>query len=106
MKNIAEVGSIGAGTMGKRIAFSCVISGKETELYDILPEAADHALQTVRALIKERIAAGNLGREVSEPALSLLSLRPTLEACVSGIDLAIETVTENVELKRKGVYRN
>ncbi len=101
MENITKVGIVGTGTMGRRIAFGCVIRGKETRLYDILPEAAENALETVRGLIEERIADGRLEPEILESALSSLSVSSSLESCVSGVDLVIENVLEKLDLKRK-----
>lgn len=101
MKKIQTVGIIGAGTMGRRIAYGCIIRGKKTWLYDVLPEASKKAEKAVRELIEERIAAGRLPAGTRETALALLSIKPTLRECVSGVDLAIETVTEDVEIKRR-----
>jgi 3-hydroxybutyryl-CoA dehydrogenase len=101
MKNIAKVGIIGAGTMGRRIAYGCIIGGKETLLYDLVPEAMAQALEAVRTMIKDRIGRGVLPKTTLKRALSLLTISPTLKDCVSGVDLAIETVTENIEIKRK-----
>jgi len=101
MKNIQKVGIIGAGTMGRRIAYGCIIRGKETRLHDVLPEALNKAEKAIRRLIEERVAAGKLPAGTLEKALPLLSISPSLEECVSGVDLAVETVTENVEIKRR-----
>ncbi len=101
MKNIMKVGIIGAGTMGRRIAYGCIIRGKETRLYDLLPEATARALEAVRAMITERIGRGVLPKATLKRALPFLTISPTLKDCVTGVDLAIETVTENIEIKRK-----
>ena len=101
MTNIRKVGIIGAGTMGRRIAYGCIIQGKETRLYDVLPEALKKAEKAIRKLIEDRIAAGKLPAGTLEKALPLLSISPSLKECVSGVELAIETVTENVEIKRR-----
>ena len=101
MKNITKVGIIGAGTMGRRIAYGCIIRGKETRLYDLVPEATTKALEAIREMIKERIGRGVLPKTTLKRALPLLTISPTLKDCVSGVDLAIETVTENIEIKRK-----
>ncbi len=66
MKNIQKVGIIGAGTMGRRIAYGCIIRGKETRLYDVLPEALKKAEKAIRKLIEERISAGKLPRRTLE----------------------------------------
>ncbi len=100
MKDISKVAVVGAGTMGKRIAFACVIRGIETRMYDIIPEALEKAPAAIRELIEEREADGRLDPGTHEAALPLLTLSPSLEACVSGVDMVIENVPENVEFKR------
>ncbi|UCC38752.1 MAG: 3-hydroxyacyl-CoA dehydrogenase family protein [Candidatus Aminicenantes bacterium] len=101
MKDIKKVGIVGAGTMGRRLVYGCIISGKQTRLFDILPKAPDEARQVVRALIEERMAEGRLVPGTLEAALPLLSICSSLEDCVSGVDLVIETVPEDIALKRK-----
>ena len=101
MKAIARVGIIGAGTMGRRIAFSCLASGVETRLFDVEPRAAAEAEHAVRSLFEKGIAGGRLDRGKAEASLSLLSFSPSLRDCVSGVGLVIECVPENIGLKRR-----
>jgi len=101
MKKMVKVGILGAGTMGRRIAYGCIICGKETKLFDILPAALEDARKDVHSLIEERVADGRLPPGSLEKAIPLLSLSSTLEECVSAVDLVIETVPENVQIKRE-----
>ena len=101
MKNITKIGIVGAGTMGRRIAYGCVIRGKETRLYDIAPEAAEAAKSAIQKLIEERVIDGRLPFNIKDAALKLLSISPNLENCVSGVDMVIENVPEKIELKRQ-----
>ncbi len=101
MKNIERVGIVGAGTMGRRIAFGCIIQGLETRIYDVVPEAGPRAAEAIKTLIEERESDGRLKRGTFQSAWPLLSIKPTLRECVSGIDLVIENVPERVEMKRK-----
>ncbi len=80
--------------MGRRIAFACVTGGVETRLYDVSAKAAEEAVRTVRRLVEE-------GGATVEAAMSKLDVCATLASCVTGVDLAIETVSESVGLKRK-----
>jgi 3-hydroxyacyl-CoA dehydrogenase len=48
MSAIRTVGVVGAGTMGRRIAFGCAASGIASRLYDITPGVAGHAVEWVR----------------------------------------------------------
>jgi len=101
MKEIATVGIVGAGTMGRRIAFACVVRGVETCLFDISGEALENGVAQVRRLISEREKKGQLKAGALESAAKHLSTSGSLQTCVSGVDLVIETVPENVELKQQ-----
>jgi len=101
MKNIKKVGIVGAGTMGKRTSYACVINGKKTRLYDVVPGASKKALEAVRSIIEGRVSDGRLPSGTVESAMGHLSVSPTLEACVKDVDIVIENVPENVEIKRK-----
>lgn len=100
MKEIKTVGIVGAGTMGRRIGFQCIIKGVKVRLYDIQPEAAQQAAKAIQSLIEEREADGRLEKGTLDAALALVSISPTLQDCVSGADMVIENVPEKVELKR------
>lgn len=100
VKEIKTVGIVGAGTMGRRIGFQCVIKGVNVRLFDIMPGAAQEAVRTIKDLIEEREADGRLEKGTLDAALALVSISPTLQDCVSGADMVIENVPENVELKR------
>lgn len=100
MSAIARVGIIGAGTMGRRIAFACVTHGIDVRMYDVRPSAADQAVEDVRQWVADRLADGRLPPGSVEVTMGRLAASPSLAACVAGVDLAIETVPESVELKR------
>jgi 3-hydroxybutyryl-CoA dehydrogenase len=99
-KGIHTVGIVGAGTMGRRIGFQCVIKGVEVRLFDIRPVAVPEAVRAIRVLIEEREADGRLKKGTLAAAMPLLSASPTLEDCISRADMVIENVPEKVELKR------
>ena len=101
MSALRKVGIIGAGTMGRRIAFGCVIRDITARLYDIAPGVGEAALTGVRRMIEARVTAGQVPERTLDTAMQLVTTSPSIEACVSGADLAIETVSESVELKRK-----
>lgn len=100
-KDIDKVSIIGAGTMGRRIAFECVIQGKTTQIYDISPQIAEKARQSILELIGERISGGRLSPGTLDSTSSHLTICRTLEECVTGTDLIIEAVPERLDLKRR-----
>jgi 3-hydroxybutyryl-CoA dehydrogenase len=90
------VGIVGAGTMGTRIAFQCALSGKEVYLFDISPQVLAQAMRMIRGWLTERA-----GPEKAGSAGSLLHECTSLDDCLGYVDLVIETVPENLELKRQ-----
>ncbi len=101
MSGIETIGVVGAGTMGRRIAFGCVIYGKKTRLFDTRPAALEEAVRYVHSLVEERVRSGRLSESTVESAMAALEPTDSIEACVTGTDFVIEAVHENVELKRK-----
>lgn len=91
--------------MGRRIAWGCVIAGKQTRLYDVQPGATQQALEVVRQMIRKYSADGkspvSIEQTPAETAMQLLSAASSLEECIADVDLVIETVPEIVELKRE-----
>ncbi len=98
--NITKVGIIGAGTMGRRIAFACLIHGKKTRIYDISRRTAGEARRSILELIGEGVSSGRFSQGTLDSAASSLSICAALQECVSGADLVIEAVPERLDLKR------
>ena len=94
--DIKCVGIVGAGTMGTRIAFQCTLSGKEVYLFDISPQVLDKAMEVIKGWLKARAAPGR-----AESAISLLHPCTSLGDCLSSVDLVIESVPEDLEIKRQ-----
>lgn len=100
MALIQSVAVIGAGTMGRRIAFDCVRCGLRTRLFDAAPGVAHDAVQWVRSTMNQWRQEGRLTAEIADRALSLLEASQDLAQCAHDADIAIESVPENVALKR------
>jgi len=92
------VAIVGAGTMGRRIAYGCVALGVGVKLHDISEEALDEAETAVWKHLEGGVRGYGL---TSEEALSLVETCPDLERCVRYADWVIEAVPENLELKRE-----
>ena len=101
MAPIRTVAIVGAGTMGRRIAFDCVRCGLRTRLYDAAPGVAQDAVQWVRMTMDQWRQEGRLTDDIAERALSLIEASLDLAQCAHDADIAIESVPENVALKRR-----
>lgn len=101
MTDIQRVGIVGAGTMGRRIAFGCIIKGIPAHLYDVEASVLQDAQAAVHALLDEWSAADRLSSPMRDTAASRLSTHTSLAACAGGAELMIEAVPEDVDLKRE-----
>ena len=101
MTPIRTVAIVGAGTMGRRIAFDCVRYGLLTRLYDAAPGVAEDAVRWVRSTMEQWRDEGRLSADVADRAVALIEASQELDQCARDADLAFESVPENVALKRR-----
>ncbi len=105
MNAIKTVAVVGSGVMGRRIAYGCIIRGFPTRVFDISSEVTAAAVEVIGGYVEKRESAGRFPAGTFEAAFSNLSAAGTLEECVAGADLIIETVNENPKMKMS-VYRD
>lgn len=95
-----KVTVIGSGTMGSGVGYVTALAGFETRLYDVVPEAlvraeAYHESLIARSLDKERITEGE-----ADVFWGRVSYLDELGPALDGVDIVIEAVPENIELKK------
>ncbi len=95
---VRSVAIVGAGTMGRRIAYGCVSRGVQAKLHDISREVLEEAGTAVRALLEAGEPEDDDLR--TDQALALLEPCDDLAQCVAGAEWVIETVPEDLDLKR------
>jgi 3-hydroxybutyryl-CoA dehydrogenase len=96
---IRTVAVLGAGIMGRGIAYVAMLGGFRTVLQDTSDEALDKATNDLSALLEKGVALGKLEGEAAAAAHKRLSSARALEEAVAGADLVIEAVPENIALK-------
>ena len=95
-----KVGVLGAGMMGQGIAYVSAMAGIEVILKDISEEAAARGKAYSEKLLQKRVARGRMSEEKMQQVLGLI--KPTAQdSDLTGCDLIIEAVFENIELKHK-----
>lgn len=99
--DIKKVAVIGGGTMGNGIAHVFAMNSIPVNLAETNQKLADEALSTIeknldRMVRKEKIDAGK-----KVQTLESISAFTSAEDAVSDVDLVIEAVPENFELKKK-----
>ena len=95
-----KVGVLGAGMMGQGIAYVSAMAGIEVILKDVSLEAAEKGKAYSGNLLQKRVARGRMSEQQMQQVLDLI--KPTADdADLSGCDLIIEAVFENIELKHR-----
>lgn len=96
---IRQITILGAGTMGRGIACLASISGFDTVLFDVDAVALDAARSTVGSILDKAVEKGKLDISAAGEARARLQFIGDLEPAVSGADLIVEAVPEDIELK-------
>ena len=99
--DIRQVAVIGAGLMGSGIAQSIAQAGIRVSLYDISPTVLDRAIQTVEKSLTRFVKAGKLSIEEVTEILGRIQVKTELAEACNEVQLVIEAIPENLELKRQ-----
>ncbi|KAL0873025.1 hypothetical protein Bca101_022730 [Brassica carinata] len=95
-----KVAVIGGGLMGSGIATALLLSNTRVVLKEINPEYLQKGLKSVEANLKSLVSRGKLTQDKAGKALSLL--KGVLDyAEFKDVDMVIEAVIENIQLKQK-----
>ncbi len=97
---VRRVAVIGAGTMGAGIAQVSAMAGWWTVLSDVRPEALPAARETIAAQLAGAVDRKKITQELRDAALERLTTADTVAEACTGVDLVIEAVVEDLEVKR------
>ena len=96
---VDTVAVIGAGLMGRGIAYAAALGGYRTLIHDVTPGALDRAVDRMRQDLEEGVARGKVEPAARDEALSRLGATADIEAAAAGADFVIEAVPEDMRLK-------
>ena len=97
---IRSVGVLGCGLMGSGIAQVCAASGYRTIVREVADEVVQAGLKRIQHALAESVSKGKMAAETRETTLAKLSGTTRVED-LTGCDLIIEAIVENLEEKRK-----
>jgi len=100
---IEKVAVIGAGMMGRAIAYVCAAAGYDTWIKDQSPDIARGARTFAEKILRQRRDRGRLTPSEAEAILNRLHIAASYEE-MAGADLVIEAVIEDRPTKNQ-VYR-
>jgi 3-hydroxybutyryl-CoA dehydrogenase len=97
--DVKTIGVIGAGTMGRGIAYAAAYGGYRTILEDVSPEMLEQGLAYIRHTLEEGVARGKVTEEQKTIALANLTTSRSVQDVCREADLLIEAVPEEMEVK-------
>ena len=96
IKNIAV---IGAGTMGRGIAYAAAFGGYTTVLEDISSQMLQESMLWITKSFEEGVARGKVDAKIRDRALSLIITANSVQDAIRDADLIIEAAPEEMEMK-------
>lgn len=96
---VKTIAVIGAGTMGRGIAYASAFGGYKTVLEDVSPRVLEQAVAWIRQSFDEAVSRGKVETGVRDKALSLISTATDLKGAIREAELIIEAVPEELKMK-------
>lgn len=96
---IKTIAVIGAGTMGRGIAYAAAFGGYSTVLEDISPQRLEESLAWIAKAFAEGVARGKVDATVRDRAANLITTENSVQDAIRDADLIIEAVPEEMEMK-------
>ena len=96
---VQTIAVLGAGIMGRGIAYASALGGYRTVLQDTSDGAIEQALAEITALLEKGAATGKVPEAEAVAARRRLATARTLEEAAREADLVIEAAPERLELK-------
>lgn len=96
---VKTIAVIGAGTMGRGIAYASALGGYRTILEDISHSKIQQAVAWIQRAFDEGVSRGKVEAAIRGVALKQLATANKVEDAIRGADLIIEAVPEEMEMK-------
>src|SRR5882757_4768774 len=96
---VKTIAVIGAGTMGRGIAYAAAFGGYATVLEDISRRMLEESLCWITQAFAEGVSRGKVDAKVRDRAASLLTTANSVQDAIRAADLIIEAVPEEMEMK-------
>jgi 3-hydroxybutyryl-CoA dehydrogenase len=97
---VKTIGIIGSGTMGSGIAQVAALSGFNTLIYDISPDALQRGLDRIKEDFRRGVDKGRLSQQASESAVTNIHVHSTLNP-LHRSDFIVEAAIEDLSIKRE-----
>lgn len=101
ISDIQNVLILGSGTLGLRIGLQSALSGFQTTIYDIYQDALTTAEKTQDKILHGLLKEKKITHEEAEAAKKRITFTTDIQSAAPKADFVSESVTEDVELKKK-----
>ncbi len=101
LHDIKKVCILGCGTLGLRIGLRCAIDGYATTIYDISAEQIEAATRPQQKILQSLLRHGQIQETDLSPIIARLHWTQDPAEAAAESDLVSESVTEQLELKRR-----
>ena len=102
MNEIArKVCVVGSGFMGSQIALQCAIHGCDVTLYDSSTEALKKSVSACQQFLDRTIEDGYARASDRAAILDRIRRSESLDRAAADVDLVIEAISENIDIKRE-----
>tara|TARA_R110000868_G_scaffold304437_5_gene565014 strand:+ start:762 stop:1616 length:855 start_codon:yes stop_codon:yes gene_type:complete len=98
--NIKKVAVIGGGTMGNGIAHVFAMNGIPVNLIETKQEFADRAVATIEKNLERMVQKEKISVDQKASTLDKITVYLSIEEGVKEVDLVVEAVPENLEIKK------
>jgi 3-hydroxybutyryl-CoA dehydrogenase len=98
---IKEVAVVGMGTMGSQIGIVCARGGFKTQMVDVSPGLVEKGLKGMRSFLSNQVKKGKMTEEEGNTIFSNIDSTTNLDEVLSGVDLVIEAVYEDMGAKKE-----
>jgi 3-hydroxybutyryl-CoA dehydrogenase len=96
---VRTIAVIGAGAVGREIAYAAALAGYKTIVEDVVSSRLDQAIAWINQALNADVARCRVEGSIRDAALANLWTASTIEDAVREADLIIETVAEEMEMK-------
>src|SRR5882724_3036070 len=96
---IKTIAIVGAGTMGRGIAYASALGGYATVLEDVSDTMLTKAVAWIRESLDEGERRGKLDAAAGDAALARISISQVVDEAIRDAELIIEAVPEELEMK-------
>lgn len=98
---IRRVGVVGMGTMGSQIGIVCARAGFDTSMVETSQQAVEQGLKGIGSFLRQQEKKGKMQPAEIDQVRSRISSGTDLGEAVSNVDLVIEAVFEDIQVKKR-----